>query len=261
MRVPNARLDAELGAMKLLKGTDIPETVAGLHRVLETTPRRGVDSNEIWNLGTRFRYAVDIRGSLPASEGAFDVLFAGQPPQEPFAAVDVAPTMAWSDYTNDPLLGMFVHKLVPELRRFAQQQLPEYMVPSAFVLLDAFPLTPSGKIDRAVLPALGQQGSGEQGAYIAPRTEVEQAVAAIWSDVLGIARVSAKDDFFELGGHSLLATQVASRVRHDFQIELPLQHLFTFSRLAALACAIEEILIAEIEAVGERGAAALMNAE
>src|SRR5206468_1676699 len=99
-----------------------------------------------------------------------------------------------------------------ELRGFLKQKLPEYMVASAFVMLDALPLTPNGKIDRRALPASDQARSDSQRDFVAPRTPTEEVLAGIWAQLLGIEQVGIYDDFFELGGHSLLATRLISRV-------------------------------------------------
>src|SRR5258708_16585303 len=98
------------------------------------------------------------------------------------------------------------------------------MVPSAFVALDALPLTPSGKLDRKALSA--PEGRPDVGAYAAPRTPAEEALAAIWCEVLKLDRAGLDDDFFEMGGHSLLATRVVVRLRDIFNVELPLRSLF-----------------------------------
>ncbi|HEY0606557.1 MAG TPA: amino acid adenylation domain-containing protein, partial [Herpetosiphonaceae bacterium] len=120
------------------------------------------------------------------------------------------------------------------LREFLAQRLPEYMIPSAFVLLDALPLTPNGKVDRRALPAPAFTGD-ETTAFVAPRTPTEELLAAIWADVLGVGKIGSRDRFFELGGHSLLATQVLARVRDAFDVDLPLRTLFESAMLADLA--------------------------
>ncbi|HSF39387.1 MAG TPA: amino acid adenylation domain-containing protein [Thermoanaerobaculia bacterium] len=125
--------------------------------------------------------------------------------------------------------------LLPRLRTFAAERLPEWMVPSAWMLLEELPLTPNRKVDRKALPA-PEPVRPTAGEHAAPRGPAEETLAAIWAAVLGLERVGAHDDFFALGGHSLLATRVVSRLRDAFGVELPLRILFeepTVARLAA----------------------------
>src|SRR6185369_5256419 len=119
-----------------------------------------------------------------------------------------------------------------ELRSHLKGRLPEYMIPSAFVFLDALPLTPNGKVDRSALPAPEMTRQAE---LIAPRTATEERVAALYAHVLNLKEVGIYDNFFDLGGHSLLATQVISRVREDFQIEVPVYSLFEAPTVEGLA--------------------------
>ncbi|HKV10097.1 MAG TPA: amino acid adenylation domain-containing protein, partial [Thermoanaerobaculia bacterium] len=130
-----------------------------------------------------------------------------------------------------------------ELRDFLREKLPAHMVPSAFVRLDAFPLTPNGKIDRKALPAPDRAGA-DRGPFVAPRTGLEREMAALWSEVLGLGaeagEVGVEDDFFALGGHSLHATQVLSRVRDAWGAELAPRRLFEAPTVAGLAAAVEE---------------------
>ena len=123
---------------------------------------------------------------------------------------------------------------VMELRAHLAQQLPQYMVPGAFVVLDAFPLNANGKLDRNALPKPDSQAVAAR-AYAAPQGAIEQALAAIWSGMLGIEHVGRNDSFFELGGHSLLAMRLIARMRADFRVEVPVSALFEKSRLFALA--------------------------
>ena len=121
-----------------------------------------------------------------------------------------------------------------ELRQLLTEKLPEYMIPSFFVYLDHFPLTPNGKIDRKALPAPDTSLRLVGGAYIAPTTEVEVELCKIWSEVLGVESIGIHDNFFELGGHSLLATQVVSRIRKNLTVELPLKALFSSPTIAGI---------------------------
>jgi acyl carrier protein len=126
-----------------------------------------------------------------------------------------------------------------ELRRFLQDWLPYYMVPSLFVPVERLPLTPNGKVDRAALPAPDWSQRASDDTYVAPRTHLERELALIWGQVLGIEQVGVHDNFFELGGHSLLATQLISRVRKVFQVEMPLRNIFESPTVATLAEQIE----------------------
>jgi amino acid adenylation domain-containing protein len=125
-----------------------------------------------------------------------------------------------------------------QLKEFLKERLPEYMLPSSFVMLDALPLTATGKVDRKALST--QIGVEAEENYLAPRTALEEVLAGIFSEVLSLERVGVNDSFFDLGGHSLLATQVLSRVREAFQLELPLRKLFQAPTVASLATAILE---------------------
>ena len=126
-----------------------------------------------------------------------------------------------------------------QLRQQLRQNLPEYMVPAAFVALTQWPLTANGKVDNMRLPAPQDSNFSTQ-AYVAPRNDSEQAICLIWADILGIEKVGIYDNFFELGGHSLLATQVASRIRTSLQCSLELKAIFENPTPAELAVVIIE---------------------
>ncbi len=182
----------------------------GVHRAV-VLPKEGRYRNEL----TRFRYDA----ILSVGESS---------PGEP------AERRPWRAYANDPLRGKLARRLGPELRRALQAELPDYMVPACFMLLDALPLTPHGKVDRAALPAPEPRSAGAESGG-PPRTPAEEALAALWRELLGIERFGRDDDFFALGGHSLLATQLVSRLRDAFHVEVPLRAVFETPTVAALA--------------------------
>jgi amino acid adenylation domain-containing protein len=138
-----------------------------------------------------------------------------------------------------------------ELRRYLNAKLPDYMIPSAFVSLEALPLTPNNKVDHGALAALEQAGPELDESFTYPNTPTESAVAAIWREVLHLERVGVQGNFFELGGHSLLMTQVISRLREAFQIELSIRKFFESPTIAGLAKVIEELLAEEIRELSE----------
>ncbi|MBX9258921.1 non-ribosomal peptide synthase/polyketide synthase, partial [Desmonostoc muscorum CCALA 125] len=135
---------------------------------------------------------------------------------------------------------------VTELRSFLKQKLPEYMVPSAIVILESLPLTPNGKVDRRALPA-PQLSSESPEKYVAPRTPIEEILALIWTQVLKVEQVGIHDNFFEIGGHSLLATQLISRVRTSLKVELPLRSLFAAPTIAQLSQNIQQLQQQDLE--------------
>ncbi|OLD98599.1 MAG: hypothetical protein AUI36_45060 [Cyanobacteria bacterium 13_1_40CM_2_61_4] len=124
---------------------------------------------------------------------------------------------------------------IPDLRRFLKAKLPEYMVPSTFVFLDALPLTPNGKVDRRALPALDQGRPEVETTFVAPQNALEVHLSRIWEKVLGIEPIGVRDNFFELGGHSLLAMGVLAQIEKQFGKNLPLAILFQAPTVEQLA--------------------------
>ena len=122
-----------------------------------------------------------------------------------------------------------------DLRSYLQRQVPGYMVPSAFVVLEQLPLTLNGKIDRKALPAPNEADRTQGLTYVAPTTEVEELLVQLWQEVLKIDCIGIHDNFFELGGHSLLAMQVIARLRQGLELEIPLRTLFENPTVASFA--------------------------
>lgn len=137
------------------------------------------------------------------------------------------------------------------LRDALRASLPDYMMPSAIVLMDAIPRRPSGKVDRRALPSPNDHSSGQSTAIIPPRNDAEETLVRIWTDVLGSEEISVHDNFFEIGGNSLLVNRVVSRARETFDIELTLRDLFEAPTIARFAEHVEQTLIAELESMPE----------
>jgi amino acid adenylation domain-containing protein len=144
-----------------------------------------------------------------------------------------------------------------DLKDHVRKRLPDYMVPSAIVLLDKLPLTPNGKIDRKALPAPEAPNAERGGEFVAPATPTEIALAEIWCELLNVPRVGIHDNYFKLGGHSLLAIRVVSRIRDAFQVDLKMNSIFEAPTIATLAEAIERQMILEIEQLSDLEAATL----
>jgi acyl carrier protein len=163
------------------------------------------------------------------------------------------PPGRWQRYANNPLRAKQNQELGPQLKRHLREQLPDYMVPSSIVMLDHVPLSASGKLDRRALAALATPPPLIAApADAAPATALEQALAAIWTDLLGIPNLPTTANFFDLGGHSLLATQLVSRIARQLGLETPLRTVFENPTLSTLA----EAIVACEGAPGEAMAAA-----
>jgi len=180
-------------------------------------------------------------------------------------SVTEAVVIALADQGNEKRLVAYVvtvpeaSRNVSELRGYLKERLPDYMIPSAFVYLDALPLTSHGKIDRRALPAPDAERPALAEAFIAPQTPTEKGLASIWTRLLGINRVGINDNYFELGGDSLLATQLVSQLRGVFEVELPLVNLFQYPTLAELAASIEEAIIEQMEEISDEEAEQLLK--
>ena len=194
---------------------------------------RYLSNGNIEHLG-RLDDQVKLRG-FRIELGEIEAVLASHP------AVREAAVVLREDKSGDKRLVAYVtseETTGAVLRDYLRARVPEYMVPTAFVMLERLPLTPNGKVDRRALPSDAMSlvlGSG----YVAPRTVVEEIVASIWSQLLDVERIGVADNFFELGGHSLLATQVISRVRDAFGQEVALRSLFEQPTVAGLAQTIE----------------------
>jgi amino acid adenylation domain-containing protein len=255
--IPSARLAAPFRALELLKGggaRTASEARAALKA--QAAEAAGVEPEELWGLGDELPYAVEVNWSASAAGGFYDATFRRREPRrtgEARARASLAPPPAaalpqpspgttppkpWSHYANNPLEAMSARRLVPELRNYLKGLLPDYMVPTAFVLLDKMPLTPNGKVDRRALPAPEQDRPETEKPFVAPRTPVEKLLAGVWAEVLGLKQVGVNDNFFELGGDSILTIQVIARANRAGLRHVPRQ-LFQYQTISELASVIE----------------------
>ncbi|WP_375492692.1 amino acid adenylation domain-containing protein [uncultured Nostoc sp.] len=238
-RVSNQRVQQALKICQWLENPPNVETVAHLRGLLAQQPTVGINPEQFYQLGQQLGYTVHLSWWESSQDGCYDVVFCRNSSNAQGAIAfwdsSALTTKPWTDYTNNPLHGKLVQKLVPLVREFIQQKLPDYMVPNAFVLLDALPLTPNGKVDRRALPTPDTATRNLSTGFVLPRTPIEAQLTQIWSKVLGVERIGVKDNFFELGGHSLLATQVLSEINSAFGLNLSIQMMFESPTVAGIS--------------------------
>ncbi|WP_138506899.1 phosphopantetheine-binding protein, partial [Nostoc sp. PA-18-2419] len=254
-RVPNQRVQQALQVWQWLEHPPAVETVGQLRQFLAQQPTLGVNPEQFYKLGQQFGYTVNLSWWESSQDGCYDVVFCRHNSRQTLALrkaevseaqiafweTSTVTTKPWSDYTNNPLRGKLVQKLVPQLREHIQQKLPDYMMPQAFVVLNALPLTLNGKVDRRALPSPDTATRNLSTGFILPRTPIEAQLARIWSQVLGVERIGVKDNFFDLGGHSLLATQVLSEINSAFGLDISIQMMFESPTVAGIAAYIEAV--------------------
>ncbi len=253
--IPNARTAADARVLERLS-SGVEETAEELRSSVKGAG--GLDPEAVWSLGEELPYRVELSWLRGEPDGRYDALLvrhdADQGQSMPVPRLRVQP---WSKYANSPLQAKMTRQLAPKLREHLSLHLPEYMIPSAFVMLETLPLTPNGKVDRKALPEPHLYSSQSRSRYVPPRTPLEAQLVEIWSEVLGVERIGVEDDFFELGGHSLLITQVLSRLRRVLPLELSVRSLFESSTIGQLAGVIERRLLEQLEQMTEQEAVRL----
>ncbi|WP_161975672.1 non-ribosomal peptide synthetase [Tengunoibacter tsumagoiensis] len=245
VNIANRRLAQDLLLTQVLQGQTEGQTVTELRTYLETTPITGIDPEELFPLAESLGYRLQMSWANHTREGRFDVFFQKEtlPRSIPDFPQPEQRAVPWHEYTNDLFKAARSRALFLQFRHYLEQYVPEYMIPAAFIILDAIPLTENGKVDRRALPDLNRVRPELEDAYVPPRTMTEFTISKIWTDLLGIEQIGIYDNFFELGGHSLLATQVISRLRTLLQAELPLQTFFASPTVEGLARNVDHLLM------------------
>lgn len=245
--IPNARLLTDIQVVELLNSEQVPATVGELRAVLEQkTSIQPIAPEDWYRLGERLPYKVIVSWLNSRKDGSYDVVFRRQTTDVTIASTKDTLTpllisqFQLSAFANNPLQGKRTSNLIP-LREHLQKRLPEYMIPSAFVVLDALPLTPNGKIDRQLLPAPDQPQTKLKHASSAPVTTAEKQLVEIWAQVLGIEQIGIHDNFFELGGDSILTIQIISKA-NKVGLQITPKQLFQYQTIAQLAAVIKDNL-------------------
>jgi len=233
--VPNARVREDIQALKRLTGKEEPAKIPG------------IEPEDILELEKEYPYHISLRESMLTGEkGTYDVVFTHRHGQAVTPGVPVrhirpahlaAEAVNRETLYNNPLLVRTTASLVPQLRDFLKERLPEYMVPSYFVLLERLPVTSNGKLDRGMLPEPVREEQTKE--FLAPTTGTEKFLAQIWKDILNLEQVSVNHNFFQLGGDSVNAIQLASRANKQ-GVEISIQLLFRNQTIAELAGAVEK---------------------
>ena len=251
--LPNARVIRDIAMLDELETERASLALAELKQSFEVTDLEQVNPVALWELAEETGYHLELSYTGSGSQGRMDALFRRSSRQDCSGLIfwpqeKSVTHQPWNQYSTNPLKGKLGRAIIPQLKEELKIRLPDYMVPSVFVMLDELPMTSSGKVDRRALPVPGNIRIGLETEYQAPRNELEEKLTNIWADVLKLERVGVNDDFFNLGGHSLMATQVITRLRKQMNVNLPLSDMFGYPTIAELSKKIEMIYWASQEA-------------
>lgn len=237
--LPNQRTIADAETIKALQRADV-ETVEQLREL--PRERSAIEPEALHEISAELGYKLELCWSPNSKEGSYDAAFVREEQQGIILTPLTQSTRSggnWMRYVGDPLTSQIATEIAPQLRKHCSEKLPAYMVPTAFVVLESFPLTPNGKVNRRALPAPDLSSFAQENEYIPPRDRAEETLANIWSEILNLPKIGVHDDFFDLGGHSLLAIVLMSKIEQEFGKQLPLSTLLSNRSIAALAQKIE----------------------
>jgi amino acid adenylation domain-containing protein len=240
-QVPNGRLRSAVEIVDLLEGPNHLKTAGEMREALSETFDDGVEVEDLWAMSAGLSYAVEIRWAASGTDDCFDVVFRRRTSKVIEASSEEVANArpehfgSLASLASNPSQSIFNSRLASRLRTYAKEKLPEYMVPSSFMLLSSLPLTPNGKLDRRALPAPGRTNVPVEGTYIAARDVLELNLTHLWEELLDTKPIGVSDNFFEVGGHSMLAARMMARVERLSGIKLPLNLIFqepTIERLS-----------------------------
>ncbi|NEQ65703.1 MAG: amino acid adenylation domain-containing protein [Symploca sp. SIO2D2] len=236
--IVNSRVVKDVGLVKLLSQTVEYKNVEQLRQKVEAEALKGIEPEKLYELSAELGYSLELCWSSQGRGDLMDAVFV----RSDLAAKGIVLTPLTqksvvignlNSYGNNPLSAEIGKQLIPQLREYLQEKLPEYMVPSGFMVLSQLPLTPNGKIDRKALP-VPDVASSVSTDYVAPETETQKVLAQIWKEVLGIEHIGIHDNFFEVGGDSIISIQIVARAQKA-GIQLTTKQLFQNQTIASQA--------------------------
>jgi thioesterase domain-containing protein/SAM-dependent methyltransferase/acyl carrier protein len=231
--VPNRRLQAERHAQAWLREASPTATVADYRHRLGQQPDAGISLNQLRQLALSRGWHVEVSWLNTMSDGEFEIVFSRS--SQPAQFTTRSPGTERSRYANLPAQMNLSAEFIQNWQAYLKEKLPDYMLPAAIILVDEFPRTPNGKIDRGALPDPDRSNLVPGSEFTSPQSPTEEVMARLWGEVLGLEQVGRYDNFFELGGHSLQATRLVSRIRQTFNVDLSLRRLFETPTLTAVA--------------------------
>jgi acyl-CoA synthetase (AMP-forming)/AMP-acid ligase II/ubiquinone/menaquinone biosynthesis C-methylase UbiE/acyl carrier protein len=239
--IPNKRVGIDVRASEAIANDSAPDILVGeLRREIAEAASAGVDPETCAAICERNGFRADLHWPESGRYDCFDLVMT-----RPDLTTRIASSSAAFDsrplnsYANNPLRPMMVEGMLTELRASLERTLPDYMIPSSFVFLDALPVIANGKVDRKALPPPVMLGTNSRRAHENPRTPLEKSIAEVWEETLAVEEIGINDNLFELGGHSLMVAQIVSRLRDLLAIDLPIKTVFEAPTVAELAERIE----------------------
>lgn len=245
--VPSARLWSERLKLDKVRQADPAVVLSSLdlNNELRPPPDVAIEPEDLWALETELPYRIQVEWAEHSDNGDYDVKCVSRSLLTTPSIMSVSAeanqreyNKPWNQYANDVLSQPGEQYMTQNLRQYARQWLPEYMVPSKFIWISELPLTANGKLNRAALPSGNGSGSHSHATLSVPKNDVESKLLGIWQEVLGLERVSVHENFFDLGGHSLLLVKLHSKLTQHFSTSLSIIDLFRLPSINSLAGAI-----------------------
>ena len=251
--IRNARVEEARRSLHLMHSCQTHPDKSSLVAALSLLETSAIEPEDLWSLEADLPYTVLLSMARSGEDGSLDALLVRTETghgERPLFAMPI-PEQGRADVhcASNPLQEQLAQRMHPQLRQWLRDRLPNYMVPSDFILRSSMPVTPAGKIDRDALPAPVGGPTMNTADRRPPSTAAERRLAEIWTEVLGIESPDIGANFFDLGGHSLRATQVASRIRRDFGVEIPLRELFDLPTIDELAARLQEMETGETDEI------------